>query len=352
MRPYRSTRSPLRSLITRVAGGAAAAALSVGALAAPAVAAPAPSGPDVSRWQHGSPLSWAKVKASGQSFAFIKASEGTAYTNPYFASDWSGTRSAGLLHGAYHFARPSVGSAVAQARHFIAVAGKTGSAGDLPPVLDLEQSGGLSPVQLTTWTRQFLTETTRLTGRTPILYTYPYFWRTSMAGTTAFTSYPLWIASYNGAAQPQMPAWPRWTFWQYSSSSTVAGIAGKADMNRFNGTSDQLRQLANIAPPVVKTTPAAVTKVTAKLSASSTVRKGAVTLRGSVTPAVAGQKVYRQGYYSGAWHTWASTSVSKTGAFSFTVRPTVKAVNQYRVFLPATATRKAAVSTTLRLTVR
>jgi lysozyme len=345
----RHSLSALRSLAARVAGGAAAAALCLGIVAAPATAAASPTGPDVSRWQHGSPLSWAAVKGAGHSFAFVKATEGSGYTNPYFASDWAGTRNAGLLRGAYHFARPSVGSAVGQARHFIAVAGTARGAGDLPPVLDLEQSGGLSPAQLTTWTRQFLTETRRLTGRTPIVYTYPHFWRTSMAGTRAFTDYPLWIASYTSAATPVMPAWSRWTFWQYSSTSTVAGIAGKADMNRFNGSLTDLRKLANLGP-VAKTGAAA--KITARLSASSTTRTKSVTLRGSVAPAVSGQTVYRQGYYSGAWHTWASTKVTGSGSYSFTIKPTKKAVNKYRVYLPATSKRKASASKTVTLTVR
>jgi lysozyme len=334
-------------LVARLAGGAAAAALSVGALAAPAVAAPAPTGPDVSGWQHKSPLSWAKVKASGESFTFLKATEGASYTNPWFASDWSRSRDVGLARGAYHFARPSVGSAVAQARRFIGVAGAARRTGDLPPVLDLEQDGGLTPAQLTTWTRQFLVETRRLTGRTPILYTYPNFWRTSMAGTKAFTSYPLWIASYTRAPRPLMPPWPRWTFWQYSASSTVPGIAGKLDMNRFNGSPTALRRLANQAPDR-KPGP----KVTATLSASTTDRQQPVTLSGSVTPAVAGQKVYRQGYYSGAWHTWASTRVGKDGTFSFTITPTVATVNVYRVRVPATDTRKAGSSPKVSLTVR
>jgi len=339
----------LRSLAARVAGGAAAAALCLGIVGSPAAAAASPTGPDVSRWQHGSPLSWAAVKGAGHSFAFVKATEGNGYTNPYFASDWAGTRNVGLLRGAYHFARPSVGSAVGQARHFIAVAGTARGAGDLPPVLDLEQSGGLSPAQLTTWTREFLTETRRLTGRTPIVYTYPHFWRTSMAGTKAFTDYPLWIASYTSAARPVMPAWSRWTFWQYSSTSTVAGIAGKADMNRFNGSLTDLRKLANLGP-VAKTGAAA--KITARLSASSTTRNKSVTLRGSVAPAVSGQIVYRQGYYSGAWHTWASTKVAGSGSYSFTIKPTKKAVNKYRVYLPATSKRKASASKTVTLTVR
>jgi hypothetical protein len=170
-----------------------------------------------------------------------------------------------------------------------------------------------------------------------------------MAGTREFTGYPLWIASYTTASRPLMPAWSRWTFWQYSAASRVPGIAGLADMSRFNGTMEDLRKLANLAP-AAKTGPAV--KVTAKLSVTRTTRNKSVTLRGHVAPVVTGQTVYRQGYYSGAWHTWASTTVARSGSYAFTIKPTKKAVNKYRVFVPATSKRKASVSNTLTLIVR
>jgi len=57
----------------------------------------ASTGIDVSNYQHpnGAAINWAAVKASGQSFVFVKATEGVngatpAYTNPYFAQDWAG----------------------------------------------------------------------------------------------------------------------------------------------------------------------------------------------------------------------------------------------------------------------
>jgi hypothetical protein len=45
---------------------------------------------------------------------------------------------------------------------------------------------------------------------------------------------------------------------------------------------------------------------------------------------LAGRTVYRQGFYSGAWHTWATTKVSAAGTYSFAIRATVP-VNYYRV---------------------
>jgi lysozyme len=232
---------------------ARAARLVAAALAGTLVFASAASadvtGPDVSSWQHqsASGVSWDAVRGAGHDFTFVKATEGTSYTNGYFASDWSGAAAAGLYRGAYHYARPSTGagSAAGQARLFAAAIGDQHQPLTLPPTLDLEESGGLSPAALIAWTHTFLTTLTSLTGRTPIIYTYPYFWHNQMAGSTAFTAYPLWIASYGTAAPPTL-GWPTWTFWQYSATGTVRGIpgTGSIDVNRFNGDMSALAVLA------------------------------------------------------------------------------------------------------------
>ena len=214
-----------------------------------AFSAAAETGVDVSRWQHGTSLSWSSVKADGISFAFIKATEGRSYTNPYFASDWSATRSVGIYHGAYHFARPSVGSAAAQARYFVSRAGLADAPGDLPPVLDLEATGGLGVSALRSWTATWLKTVHDLTGRRPIIYTSPSFWESDLGNSTAFRAYPLWIAHYT-TGSPRVPGgWDSWTFWQSTSRGRVSGISGDVDMNTFNGTRVQLKLLANIRPP-------------------------------------------------------------------------------------------------------
>src|SRR5438270_6269922 len=109
----------------RVRHAVAGVLTAVVAVATAAPAAAVVTGPDVASYQHPSSgsIDWAAVKTSGRSFVFVKATEGSTYTNPYFAADWAASRAAGLIHGAYAFARPSVGSAVAQAQKLVAVAG-------------------------------------------------------------------------------------------------------------------------------------------------------------------------------------------------------------------------------------
>lgn len=327
-----------------------AVALSTGT----AVAAPSRveiSGPDVASHQHpyGATISWSSAAAGGAQFAFVKATEATGYTNPYFARDFADVRGNGMVRGAYHFARPTAttAGAVAQARHFVSVAGPLNARGDLPPVLDLERTDGLAPAALIRWTKAYLDEVTRLTGRTPMIYTYPAFWRESMANTTAFTNYPLWIATW-GPRPIVIGGWTTYAFWQYTDRATLPGITGPVDMSVFNGTPAQLDALASGRPTAVKRF---VPTLTAKLSASTVRRDSVVTLTGATSRALAGETVYRQGYWSGSWHTWTTTTVSSTGTYTFRIRPTTKAVNTYRVYIRSTSKHMAAASPTVKLQV-
>ena len=216
-------------------------------------------GIDISHYQ--GTVSWSKVDDAGITFAFMKATEGTSYADPTLKTNWAGAERQGIYRSAYHFARPGSGSAVAQARFFVSRAGTFQDRGDLPPVLDLEITGGLGPAALRSWVSTWLSTVEDLTGRRPILYFSPYFWIDHLGNSTAFTKYPLWIAHYT-TSSPKVPGgWSSWTFWQRTDSGRVSGIGGNVDMNRFNGTSAQLAALARssggttAAPPAGPTVP-------------------------------------------------------------------------------------------------
>ena len=215
---------------------------------APKASAPAPGaatdlteGIDVSHWQ-GS-IDWAKVRAAGKRFAYIKASEHTSFVDNKYATNKAAAKAAGLYVGAYHFARPdgSSGDAVKEADHFVATAKI--SSGDLLPVLDLEDTGGLSASALQNWVRSFLDRVYERTGVRGVIYVSPSFWSTKMANTGWFASngyQVLWIAHWTTASEPSVPAgnWggKSWTFWQYTSDGSVPGISGRVDLDRYNGT--------------------------------------------------------------------------------------------------------------------
>src|ERR1043165_5723604 len=83
-------------------------------------------------------INWTQVSAAGKTFAWCKATEGISYTDPTYATYMTGGNAAGVVMGAYHFARPASNSATDEANHFLAVASNHIGAGYLPPALDLE----------------------------------------------------------------------------------------------------------------------------------------------------------------------------------------------------------------------
>ncbi len=205
-----------------------------------AKAAEPTEGIDISHWQ--GDIDWTQVRAAGKAFAFMKASEDIDFIDSTYGLNRARAKAAGLIVGAYHFAQPdpSPGDAVAEADHFIATAGIAD--GDLPPVLDLERTGGLPPAALQTWVKAYLERIRERTGVRGVIYTSPNFWATNMAGTDWFATNGyrvVWVAHWTTAPSPTVPAsdWAGfgWTFWQYTSSGSVAGITGRVDLDRFDG---------------------------------------------------------------------------------------------------------------------
>ncbi|MET7435206.1 GH25 family lysozyme, partial [Streptomyces flaveolus] len=94
-----------------------------------------PRGHDVS--SHQRRVDWAAARAKGARFVYVKATESTNYRNPYFSGQYSGAREAGLIRGAYHFARPDRSSGAKQAAYFVRHGGDWRADGwTLPPALD------------------------------------------------------------------------------------------------------------------------------------------------------------------------------------------------------------------------
>ena len=230
--------------------GLAAAAVAL-LSAAPAQAAPAGlPGIDVSHYQ-GS-IDWGAVKSSGVQFAYIKATEGTSVTDSAFAANYTGAYDAGVVRGAYHFARPGSSSGAAQANYFAAHGGAWSADNlTLPGALDLEVSGcdGLSASAMVSWIKDFTATYKADTGRDAVLYTTASWWSSCTGGSTAFGSTnPMWVAHW-GVSSPSVPTgWGTYTFWQYADDGSVSGISGAVDTDVFNGSADRLRALANNTP--------------------------------------------------------------------------------------------------------
>jgi GH25 family lysozyme M1 (1,4-beta-N-acetylmuramidase) len=201
-------------------------------------------GIDVSKWN--GTIKWAKVAGAGYRFAFGKATEGTNYNDPTYTANRNGSEAAGLVFGAYHFARPAgsgfatvTASAITQANHFLAIAGP--QPGELPPVLDLETTANLPTARLLAWTLAWLDQIYARTGVEPFLYTSPNFWKANLGNSTAAAAAgtPLWVAHWTSATQPLVPAanWngAGWTFWQWTNCLSIPGINHCTDGDRMKG---------------------------------------------------------------------------------------------------------------------
>jgi len=116
----------------------------------------------------------------------------------------------------------------AQADLVIAMTKKRG-AGELPPVLDIEDDGGLAPVVVAKRARQWLDRVKKHLHVEPVVYTYPDFWR--RGGGDALAAQPLWIAHYTTACPTVPPPWHDWQYWQHSERGRVPGITGAVDLD-------------------------------------------------------------------------------------------------------------------------
>src|SRR6266516_1877387 len=118
---------------------------------------------------HQGPVDFKRVQQSGQRLVYLKCSEGTSYTDPLFAGYRSHAQAAGLLTGAYHFARPHRNSAAAEAKHFLALLPKL-SAKDLRPCLDFED--GAPSSRFAAWAAEWMGHVLDGCRVAPILYSY------------------------------------------------------------------------------------------------------------------------------------------------------------------------------------
>ena len=189
---------------------------------------------------HNTAVDLAAYAAAGHTRVALKATEGTGFTDPVFASRWAAAGRLGLRRGAYHFARTST-SGEAQADYLLRA---VDTAGGLSPgdwlVLDLEDNS--SPSALASadgFAREFCG---RMVARGhPVGLVYTGRWYAAPAGITPAILPPgwrrLWLSDY-GTVDDQMMRLP--AGWardqvaarQFDHAATVLGITGPADYSR------------------------------------------------------------------------------------------------------------------------
>ena len=167
-------------------------------------------GIDVSKYQQ--IISWdavkeMKVKNVQLGFVFIKATEGIINTDPQFKRNWKKSRQAGMVRGAYHFFLATKDGRE-QAENFISSVDL--EQGDLPPVVDIEQTYGVNTILLKKELKEWLDVIENYYGVKPIIYTNVDFYSRYLGNE--FNSYPLWAAHYFQYDTPRVSR--QWDFWQ------------------------------------------------------------------------------------------------------------------------------------------
>lgn len=181
--------------------------------------------------------SFQEIKQSGIEGVIHKATEGTNWADPTYASRRPQALAAGLWWGAYHFGINEDGAA--QAAHFLSVVNPGPQ--DLL-ALDFEQNP--SSQMTIAQAEQFVTAVYNSTGR------YPGFYSDSLVGSllgdsqnSVLANCWFWRAQYGGSSPVVPPTWPGWTMWQYTESGAVPGIGGACDRDTFNGSLAGLSKL-------------------------------------------------------------------------------------------------------------
>jgi GH25 family lysozyme M1 (1,4-beta-N-acetylmuramidase) len=241
------TRTRRKRLLNAVGTVTGSVVLLAGMLVAatPALAHGNVLGMDVS--SHQGNVNWRAAWQHGARFAYVKATEGTGYRNPYFTQQYDGSYRVGMIRGAYHFARPNISSGTRQADFFVAHGGGWSRDGKtLPGALDIEWNlygrtcYGKTHHGMVRWIKAFSDEYHRKTSRWPVIYTAERWWSQCTGNTGDFTATnPLWMARYASSPGTLPYRWSYYTFWQYADHGVFAG-----DQNTFSASYARLHALA------------------------------------------------------------------------------------------------------------
>ena len=160
-------------------------------------------GIDVSSFQ-GSP-DWSTVHSQGCNYAWAKATEGNYYEDPDFKSDMVNGKAAGVLMGAYHFARPDIDCVSTDANYFWNFAGGYIKADgeSLDPMVDFEVFNGSDcQPDYTAWFNTWASDVKAKTSS----FMRPVIYCSACSGACDLIQYNLsggialsgWIADYDG----------------------------------------------------------------------------------------------------------------------------------------------------------
>lgn len=164
-------------------------------------------GIDVSNWQ--GYIDYEEVKNAGIDIVYIKASQGSNITDPFFRLNYNNAKAEGLKVGLYHYLTArNEGEAIEQAEYFTSVISSTSP--DCKLAMDFEDFGNLSKEEINNISRVFLEKVKELTNKEVIVYSDAYNARNTFDKELANDNL-LWIANYYVDSPSSDVNWDSWT---------------------------------------------------------------------------------------------------------------------------------------------
>mgnify|MGYP002514102512 CR=1 FL=1 len=191
-------------------------------------------------------------KLTTTDFVIVKFTQGVSYLNPYANTQYSLSRKAGKLLGAYHYAEGR--DAKAEASFFVSKLGDR--VGECILALDWEgnQNSVFGTGKDVSWCLTWLDEVYRLTGVRAFIYMSKSVCR-RWDWSRVSEHYPLWCAQYASNSPTDyhsnpwsdakgFGAWDTDTIRQYSSHGRITGYSANIDIDLAYLTAEQWRNMA------------------------------------------------------------------------------------------------------------
>lgn len=197
-------------------------------------------GVDVS--YHNGTIDWAKVKADGIEYAFIRVAyrgwgSGKLVDDAQYKKNIKNALANGIKVGLYFFTE-AVNTTEAKEEAEYAVKLASDYEVTLPIAFDYEyqysdgknvsRKKGLSKAKATANTKAFC-EAIKAAGYTPAVYANGYDLKNLIDGASLEKDYLIWLANYTTKTSYT----GLYDIWQYSSSGTVSGIKNRCDVNFY-----------------------------------------------------------------------------------------------------------------------
>lgn len=196
-------------------------------------------GVDVSEYQ--GEIDWKTLSSQDIDFAFIKATEGSSYKDPYFTKNYEQLNETNLLVGAYHFFSFD-SSGEEQAKNYIETVGTVEEDKIILPIVDFEFYGDKeknlpNKEDAQKELQELLNKMEKEYKIKPLIYATKKAYDIYIKDN--FTDYDIWIR--NILTEPSLEENRKWTFWQYTGRARLKGYNGKErfiDLNVFNGSKE------------------------------------------------------------------------------------------------------------------